>query len=336
VKTLVFIMFFAVVCAFAERSVYGNENRFMFASPRSFALAEAANAILDEPLPANNPASVILAERTNFFLGYTGFYNNILWAGNTWATLVIDSLNAASVFIGYLSIPGIDSVRKVYAFEGAEPDYRISMVSSSELSVNFNFARKLINTTRLNLTVGASLNMMRRRLIDWTGYGIGTDLGVLLTTDRGNHVSLQIDNITTHYTRWSGEYHENTLPQCFFAYGFSKDFNENLSVNLLWRSPDLFGNSGVVASTLGESNQFEDNIRSGSILRNPQNLFTAAGYGAEFLIKQTVALRVGLSSSHKLTFGGGIYLFERANVDFAYIYSSALDGTYSISLRFNL
>jgi len=309
----------------------------MFASPRSFALGEASNAISDEPIPANNPASVILSERTNFFLGYTSFYNNILWVGNTYATILIDSLNAASIFVGYLSIPDIDSVRAII---GTNPNdtlgYEISMVSSSELSVNFNFARKIINTPRINLSVGAALNMMRRRLINWTGYGIGADLGFLLTTDRGNHVGLQIDNITTHYTHWSPEYHENTLPQCFLSYGFSRDLNENLRMNLVYRSPDLFGNSGVAASTLGESNQFEDNIRSGSIFDNPQNIFTAAGYGAEFVIKQLVSLRVGLTDSHKLTFGGGVRLFERADIDFGYFYSSALDGTYSISFRFYL
>jgi len=338
VKTLFILLFFAVFAAFAETSIYGNENRFMFASPRSFALGEANNAISDEPIPANNPASIILAQRTNFFAGYTSFYNNILWVGNTYATVLIDSLNVASFFVGYLSIPDIDSVRSIL---GSDPNdtlgYEISMVSSSELSINFNFARKLINSGRVNLSVGASVNMMRKRLIDLTGYGLGADVGVLLTTDRGNNVSLQIDNVLTQYTRWDGgQYSENTLPQCFLSYGHSRDINENLRVNLVYRSPDIFGNSGVVGSTLGEGNMFKDNVRSGSIIENPQNIFTAAGYGAEFIIKQLVALRAGLTSSHKLTFGGGVRLFERADIDFGYFYSSALDGTYGISFRFYL
>jgi len=93
----------------------------------------------------------------------------------------------------------------------------------------------------------------------------------------------------------------------------------------------------VVASTLGKNSLFdEDEIRSGSLRRNPQNIFTAAGYGAEVLIKQTVSLRAGLTDIHKLTFGGGVNLFGRAAVDFAYIHSSQLDGTYGVSLRFEL
>jgi hypothetical protein len=325
-----------VFLASAERSIYGNVNRFLFMSPEFSALGEAKNALSSEPLPANNPASTILANRTTFFAGYTSFYSNILWTGSTYATLKIDSLNVASVFVGYLNIPDIDSVKRTVPFEGAEPYYEITQVSSNELTASFSYARKLVNFERWNLSLGASLNIMRRRLIAHTGYGVGANLGVLFSTNRGNYVSFQVDNVTTQYTHWTENYHENTLPQGFLAYAFSKDLNQNLDMNLLYRSPDLFGNSGVVASTLGEDRSFDDNIRSGSLVENPQNLFTAAGYGAEFIIKKMVALRLGLTDSHKLTFGGGIHLFDRANVDFAYIYSSALDGTYGVSLRFEL
>jgi hypothetical protein len=336
VKKIIIILLILVFCAFAEKSVYGNENRYLFMSPEFSALGEAKNALSNEPIPANNPASTVLTKKTAFFAGYTAFYNNILWTANTYATLKIDSLNVAGIFVGYLNIPDIDSVRRIIPFQGGEPDYEITRVSSSELSVNLNYARKLADFERWNLSVGVSLNIMRRRLVEWTGYGIGADLGVLLSTNRGNFVSFQVDNITTHYTHWSKNYHENTLPQGFLAYGYSKEINRNLALNLLYRSPDLFGNSSLAANTFGEESAFDDEIRSGSIVKNPQNLFTAAGYGAELFFKKTVALRLGLTDSHKLAFGGGIYLFERAHVDFAYIYSSALDGTYGVSLKFEL
>jgi hypothetical protein len=336
VKKLIITLIFAIFYVYAEKSIYGNENRFLFASPEYFALGEAKNALSSEPIPANNPASLILAKKTAFFAGYTSFYNNSLWAGNTYATLKADSANVAGVFVGYIYIPDTDSTRQIIPFEGATPDYEIIPSSSSELSINLIFARNIFSFERFNLSVGGSLNMTRRRLIEWAGYGIGADLGVLFSTNRGNFVSFQIDNVATHYTRWSKNYSENTLPQCFLSYGYSKKANENISFNLLYRSPDLFGNSGVVANTFGEESAFEDNIHSGSVAKNPQNLFVAAGYGAEFFIKSIVALRIGLSDSHKLTFGGGIYLFERAYVDFAYVYSSALDGTYGVSLKFEL
>jgi hypothetical protein len=321
---------------FAETSVYGNENRFLFSSPEYLASGEAKNALSAEPIPANNPASTILAEKTAFFAGYTGFWNNSFWTGNTYATLKIDPASVFSVFTGYLSIPGIDSVSRRFEFEGADTIYEITQVSSSELSINFNYARKFLDFERFDLSLGVSLNFMRRRLVEWTGYGIGADLGVLLTTNRGNFVGFQIDNITTQYTHWSPEYYENTLPQAFLSYGFSKELNSDLQLKLFYRSPDLFGNSGVTANTLGNEAGFNEKIRSGSIRQNPENLFVAAGYGGELLIKKIVTLRLGLTDSHKMTFGGGINLFERAAVDFAYIYSSALDGTYGVSLRVEL
>jgi hypothetical protein len=305
-------------------------------SPEFAATGEAKNALCSDPIPVNNPVSIILSEKTNFFAGYTGFYENSFWAATTHATVKVDSQNVVSAFIGYLNIPGIDSVEQIIPFENAEPTYKISQVSSSELSININYARKLFNFERWNLSVGGSINVMRRRLVEWTGYGIGADLGVLFSTNRGNFISFQIDNITTQYTHWSKNYHENVLPQAFLAYGLSKKVKENLKIELLYRSPDLFGNSGVVSNTLGKESVFEDEIKSGSIRQNPQNLFVAAGYGMDLTIKKIVSLRLGLTDSHKLTFGGGIYLFNRTNIDFAYIYSSALDGTYGVSLKFGL
>ena len=330
------IIVFGVSVIRAEKSIYGNENRFLFSSPEFAATGEAKNALCSDPIPANNPASVILSEKTSFFAGYTGFYENSFWTATTYAAMKIDSQNVVSAFVGYLYIPDIDSVEQIFAFEGAEPDYKILQVSGSELSVNINYARKLFVFERWNLSIGGSINVMRRRLVKWTGYGIGADLGFLFSTNRGNSVSFQIDNLTTQYTHWSKDYQENVLPQAFLAYGFSKKINENLKIELLYRSPDLFGNSGVVSNTLGKESGFGDEIKSGSIRQNPQNLFTAAGYGTDFTIKKIVSIRLGLTDSHKLTFGGGVYLFERANIDFAYIYSSALDGTYSVSLKFGL
>ena len=335
-KRNIFILIFAFCAVYAELSIYGNENRFLFMSPEFAAVGEAKNALCDEPIPANNPAGIILAERTNFFAGYTGFYENSFWTANTYATMKIDAQNAVSAFVGYLRIPDIDSVEKTIPFNGAEPVYKILQVTGSELSINMNYARKLFAFERWNLSVGGSLNIMRRRLVNWTGYGIGADLGLLFSTNRGNFVSLQIDNVTTHYTHWSKNYHENTLPQAFLGYGFSKDASEKLRIQLVYRSPDLLGNSGVVSNTLGKESVFDDNVKNGSIRQNPENLFTAAGYGAEFTIRKIVSLRSGLSDSHKLTFGGGVYIFERVNIDFAYIYSSALDGTYNVSLKFGL
>ena len=336
-KKIVIILVVAVFSSiFAEKSIYGNDNRFLFSSPEYSASGEAKNALSAEPIPANNPASTILAEKTTFFAGYTGFWNNSFWTGNTYATLKIDPKSTISAFAGYLSIPDIDSVERKIEFEGAEPDYKITQVSSSELSVNLNYARKILDFERFDLSAGVALNVMRRRLVEWTGYGIGVDLGFLFSTNRGNHVGLQFDNLTTQYTHWSKDYHENVLPNCFLSYGFSRDVNENLGIKLFYRSPDLFGNSGVVGNTLGKEAGFDENINSGSIRKHPENLFIAAGYGTEFIIKRMVSLRAGITDSHKLTFGGGIKLFDRAAVDFAYIYSSALDGTYGVSLKFEL
>ena len=335
-KKTVFALICAIFVIYAEKSIYGNENRFLFMSPEFAAVGEAKNALCADPIPANNPASIILSEKTSFFAGYAGFYENSFWTANTYATMKIDSLNTASIFIGYLHIPDIDSVERIIPFEGAEPAYRISSVTSSELYVNLNYAIKIFAFERWNLSVGGALNVMRRRLVEWTGYGIGMDLGLLFSTDRGNYVSLQFDNITTHYTHWSKDYHENTLPNAFLGYGFSKNISEKVKIELLYRSPDLFGNSGVVSNNLGKESVFDDKVKSGSIRSNPENLFTAAGYGAEINFKKIVAIRFGLSDSHKLTFGGGAYLFERINIDFAYIYSSALDGTYNVSLKFGL
>jgi hypothetical protein len=103
----------------------------------------------------------------------------------------------------------------------------------------------------------------------------------------------------------------------------------------MYKSPDLFSNEGVGFNWFGEKNDSDAEPEQYSLRKNPSLLFTAGAYGVEYIIHKVVALRAGLDEPKRLSFGGGVSLFNQSLVfDFAYLPSYELPGTYSLSLGY--
>lgn len=317
----------------AEKSYYSDANRSLYDSPRSRAMGGADMVISDEGLPSASPAGVVRADRRSIYIGYAGFYQNLFGATTLAFSSPIDTVQSVGASLSYTMIPGVDSVYREDLGEGVAPKDHIESVTSSELYLNMLYSRDIYRFSKVRFTAGAALHLKRKRLIDWTGYGIGADLAAHSYFTNGVALGLKVENFFTEYTHWSKNYSENGLPKFFFSAAFEREFSPKFGLALAYKTPDLFGNSGVGGGNFSTDGQFEDEPERLSVKSKPSLLFTHANYGTEFVIAQVVALRAGFNNNRMLNFGGGVHLFDRWDIDFVYSHSNALEGSYSVSTR---
>lgn len=310
-----------------ETSFYTNTNRLLFVSPTYSALGGSNIAISAEPLPISNPSAIILSESKQVFVGYTNYFKNS--HNSTLASVIVPLSDKQSVAIslGYLYVP-VDSVSAQVDENGVPYDYTIKTKTSSELYFNAYYAHKILSYRIGDLSVGGSFHVNRRRLIDWTGYGVGLDVGVLNQFKNGVSVSLHVNDITTQFMRWSGSYKELGKPICFGALGY--EVGKKNRFNVTYKTPDLFGNSGLARTSRGDS-VFDDEVDYVSVREKPSTLFSHGSYGVAGVFNEKVTLRAGFSDARKLSFGGGVTLFERLGLDFAYAHQRDLGGTYTVA-----
>ena len=164
--------------SWAETSEYG-DMRGLFVSPQFSAMGEGAQAISDEPLPIANPAGIVRSPKSMVYLGYNGYYKNLFSVTSAYLNLAIDSVQNVAVSVSYLIIPDIDSVSMTIVTPGADPEYTFSTITSSEIFIDVRYGRTLFTKEKLDFMVGGALHAKRRRLGDWTGFGIGVDAGVI-------------------------------------------------------------------------------------------------------------------------------------------------------------
>ncbi len=332
-QKLVLLILSASLSLFAEKSYYSDANRSLYNSPHSRALGGADMALSYEGLPSASPAGIIRNERSLIYVGYAGFYQNLFGATTVAMTRPVDSIQSVGVSLSYLMIPGVEFNTASENMSGTPKDISLGSETSSELYLNVLYGRKFLTFSKGYLSAGAAIHLKRQRLIEWTGYGIGADLGFLSQFNNGIALALKVENFLTEYTHWSKNYSENGLPRFYFGFGFERTLTAKLDFSVSYRTPDLFGNSGVGGGSFSTDGQFEGEPERLSVRSNPGILFTYANYGGEFVINKTVSLRAGFTDTRMLNFGGGVHLFNRWDIDFVYSHSNALSGTYSIATK---
>lgn len=339
-QILIICILFFISALFAQ-DYYSNANRPLYAFPEFSSTGSSALAFARDASPLSNPANIPLDLRNSISLAYTGFYENCF---STTLASFVTNLNehiGIGMYMGYLYIPDIEVTSGFELDNDGQPIYDpslLSMKTSSELFFNFAFGYKFKITPVINASAGASLHCQRRRLIDWTGYGIGVDAGTTLELQRpGLRFSLLLDDITTNYIHWSSDYHENGLPHARLGIGWRKEIPYIYGrLSIMYKSPDLFSNEGVGYNYFSEKAGNVTEPEKHNVKDDPTLLFSSGSYGFEYLIQRVVALRVGLDEPKRIFFGAGVGLFRRSLFfDFAYMVSYELPGTYSLSTSYN-
>jgi hypothetical protein len=203
--------------------------------------------------------------------------------------------------------------------------------------LNIGAGYTFVLSQKVHLAAGAALHCQRRRLIDWTGYGIGADAGLTFHfTKTGIRLSLLFDDLTTNYIHWSASYHDNSLPHARFGFGWRKDLPYIYgSISLMYKTPDLFSNEGVEYNFLSGDQGVDAVPENYSLRERPSLLFTAACMGFEYNIYRVFTIRAGVDEIKRIHFGAGVNLFSQTlPIDFAYMVAGDLPGTYAVSVGY--
>lgn len=342
-----FLTVFCLVCfCFVITAVagdyYSNSNKTIFVFPEYSSLGGSALVFSRDGTPMSNPANLSLDSSSVVSLAYSGYFDNTFSTTlGSFVTQIRENIGV-SMFAGYIYIPDIWNTNGFDVYEDTDTPIfdpsKLKYESSSELFLNFAFGYTIFSTKKIVTAAGAAFHCQRRRLIDWTGYGIGVDVGATLALLKaGVRFSLLFDDITTNYIRWSSDYHDNGLPHARLGIGWHKEIPYIYgTLSIMYKTPDLLGNEGVGYNWIADKAGNITEPEMQSVKEDPQLLLTAGAYGVEYIVQKVVALRVGLDESKRLFFGAGVNLFRRSLFfDFSYMVSNELPGTYSLSMGYH-
>lgn len=337
-----FIVFLAIffACQLMAADFYSNINKSLFVFPEYIATGGSDITFNRKAESVGNPANISLATNSEIALAYTGFFGNILNTTVASYTSPISGDNGFGVSIAYLFVPDIEITTGMLGAGKNATDtiFDTTLIyneSSSEIYVNFAFGHTFKFSEKIHGSIGIALHSQRRRLIDYTGYGIGADAGLTVCFLKpGIRLSLLFDDITTNYLHWNSNYHDNGRPHSYFGFGWRKVFPYIYGqLSIMYKTPDLLSKGGVIS--IGGGGDDDKIPESYSISDHPEQLFTAASYGVEYLIHNTVALRMGLDDIKRINFGAGTNLFSQSlSFDFSYMVALSLAGTYSLSTTY--
>lgn len=316
--------------ALADESEYADANRRLYFLPREAALGFSDLTFSRNGAPNTNPANMALDSTSEIALAYSGFYRNAF--STTLLSYVADlrSAGGLGVSVEYLLVPDIIDTRNWSVDSDGNPivPATFEYASASEMYLHVAYGRGW-TLGRVRLDAGVAANVLRRRLLEWTGYGIGLDgAGAVTFVRTGIRVALVMENLTTTYMNWSDNYSEHVYPHLRLGVGWRREFPYIYGAfQASYASPDLLSNEGANATTFLDANDPEEDARELTLFDDPQMLFYG-NYGLEYTIAKVVSVRVGLESLRRFTFGAGVSLFkQRLTVDFAYL-THHLSGSY--------
>lgn len=330
-------------CSIFGKDYYSNSNKYLFVAPDYIGTGGANLTYHNSGLPMSNPANLALDSSQSAFMSHTGYYENSFTTTLfSYTGKVMEKLGIGAS-LSYLRIPDIEitkdlKIDETTGFPIYDPDL-VSYETSSETYLNLSGGYEFLNNERFTITGGAALHVLRRRLIDWTGYGIALDLASTVKFKRANiSLSLLLDDITSNYIHWSSSYSDNGLPHARLGVGYEKIFNKGIGLfRLSYKTPDLLGNDGVSGSIKESDNSTDSEEglpKEMKPYKDPLLLITAAAYGASISMKNVTA-RAGFDEAKRFSFGAGIGILEnRINLDFSYTLGGVLPGTYAIGTKY--
>jgi hypothetical protein len=318
-------------------SDYIDVNREIYFVPTQMGLATSDVCFARNGSPNANPAILAADSGGEVLLSYAGYFRNAFSSSLVSCAWDLGKSGGIGFSLSYLYVPDI-LVTDTWRTDGSgaplvPPSDEWEYLTSSEMLFHAGYGREW-TLGRSVLGVGVAANVMRRRLLDWTGYGVGLDAGVSVRYPRtGVRLSLVGENVTTTYVHWSSEYDENAPPRLRFAAGWRREIPYVYgAIQITYSSLDLLGNEGANASTflrVGDSAEVPVRLT----LSDPQ-FFFYGNYGLQYTIAGAVSLRFGIENLRRLAFGAGVALFDRRlAVDFAYI-THNLAGSYTASIAY--
>jgi hypothetical protein len=268
-------------------------------------------------------------------LGYSSYYSGVFSTSTLNYTGTIGPSGGIGATMAYLLIPGIEDTRDVDTAYLDTDD--IETFTASDIWARVSYGHRFEIIKQADLYAGAAVTARRRRLETVSAYGICADLGVMAHLKKPSiYAALIWENVRHGLVGWQGSGYEERVPphlRASLAYEWIDSYISG-RIAFYYTSPDLLSNEGV-----NHQGQYNDRAegREPEILTIADDglglLFSAARYGVEYTIMNTLTLRAGMDNSG-YSLGAGVDLFNRrAGIDFCYV-SHELAGSVKMSITY--
>lgn len=330
---------YAVFAENPTESAYDQIDRAIITSPKSASFNGADLSLNDGAYAGASPSNLVKDSCSSLQFSYANYFGNALSSSVLSYVNSVSSRSAFSVTTGYIYIPDIKDTRDMATDENGVPlpDQPIKITNCSQVHFKAGFGLSLVNDKPFRVSAGVALNASRNRLPDYTGYGIGVDLGSsFMLPAQGLSAVLLVENVFGSYTYWNSSYSEKGRQHVRLGIGWEKNVDYIYGkIKLGYTSPDLLSNEGINGYDVDEANNelVIENPKKYTLTKNPELIVLGAKLGLEYTIMQIVAVRCGFAQD-RFSFGAGLSLFkQRAGIDFAYMIHS-LPGTYQFGLSY--
>jgi hypothetical protein len=296
----------ALSSAHGARAASGYAGEFLAVGvgARALALGGAYVALVDDATAGYwNPAALATGpdSQVHFMHAerYSGLVDQDFIAIVGGSRLMFDGVALSLLRLG---VDGIEFTAVPDAAAPVGPDNR-PVVSSTESAADY--ALYLSGGRRVGdrLDVGASAKIIYRNVADFTAYGLGLDLGARYRLAQGVTLAANLRDATTTPIFWDTDTTDRIRPSLALGVAFTSQ---------------MAGGQAVLAVGSRAGGNAEDDAGAA-----PLNA------GIEYSTGR-IALRAGFEEERQ-TYGLGLFLGDRMDLDVAYLQHDELEGTYLFS-----
>ncbi|NOQ23091.1 MAG: hypothetical protein GQ565_10655 [Candidatus Aegiribacteria sp.] len=190
---------------------------------------------------------------------------------------------------------------------------RITYGSGVDWALYLSWSRELNSV----FSVGASVKVIRKGLMDHSAFGLGLDVGARYQPSEAFSIGLNLQDMPVTQLFWDTGSNESILPTV------------KLGLAVKWPISKF-----ATVATIAADGDFRFEGREYSAQYHFNGVSLDTHIGAEFLIKDLVALRIG-SSEGSMTAGLGLkfsLMHHPVSLDYAYLSHQDLDDTHRMSL----
>ena len=316
---------------------YANEFLNNGGSPRAAGMGEAMAADpADRTAGYYNPCGLLGLGKATFLISHAKLFDADQTLNLASAAFPLGPSRAVGVYLLRSAVDGIMNTQGFATDNAGAPVYssaNLTYVDNADYAMGLSYAASAGN--RLNY--GATLKVLRRRLYDLTGYGIGLDAGAQYRVTPEFTLGLTGKNLTTTATRYFADDWEVSLPELYAGVVYKMDAEYIYgSIEFAYQAGNLLSTSGVSQGAFGGTADM-DNAAPGEtgLLKDPLGYFTRGNFGVEYTMRRKLFFRLGTNAQYAYTMGAGIKI-KNLNVDFAFLHHLQMDDSYRFSLAWDL